>query len=95
MPISAVKFNATAVEVAVNDDIIVVVLADGRELAVPLAWFRAWRMRRRISAKTGVSSAAASAFIGPMSTRMFPSHACCRADWISTLNASTPALMNP
>jgi hypothetical protein len=39
MPISAVKFNATAVEVAVNDDIIVVVLADGRELAVPLAWF--------------------------------------------------------
>jgi len=39
MPISTVKFNATAVEVAVNDDLIVVVLADGRELGAPLAWF--------------------------------------------------------
>ncbi len=39
MPTSAVKFDATAVDVTVMEDRIVVVLADGRELAVPLAWF--------------------------------------------------------
>jgi len=39
MPTSAVRFDATAVDVTVMDDRIVVVLADGRELAVPLAWF--------------------------------------------------------
>jgi len=39
MPISAVKFDATAVEVNVTDDQLLVVLADGRELAAPLAWF--------------------------------------------------------
>ncbi|HEY1364231.1 MAG TPA: DUF2442 domain-containing protein [Xanthobacteraceae bacterium] len=39
MPTSPVKFDATAVEVTVMDDRIVVILADGRELAAPLAWF--------------------------------------------------------
>ena len=39
MPTSAVKFNATAVDVKVTDDQLLVVLADGRELAAPLAWF--------------------------------------------------------
>ena len=39
MPISAVKVDATAVAVTVMDDRILVVLADGRELAAPLAWF--------------------------------------------------------
>jgi hypothetical protein len=39
MPTSAVKFDATAVEVQVMGDRLVVVLADGRELAAPLAWF--------------------------------------------------------
>jgi hypothetical protein len=39
MPISPVKLDATAVDVTVTDDRIVVVLADGRELAAPLAWF--------------------------------------------------------
>ena len=39
MPISTVKVDATAVDVAVKDDHILVVLADGRELAAPLAWF--------------------------------------------------------
>jgi hypothetical protein len=34
-----VKLDATAVDVTVMDDRIVVTLADGRELAVPLAWF--------------------------------------------------------
>jgi hypothetical protein len=34
-----VKLDATAVDVTVMDDRIVVALADGRELAVPLAWF--------------------------------------------------------
>jgi glycerophosphoryl diester phosphodiesterase len=38
MPISAVKLDATAVDVRVTDDRILVVLADGRELAAPLAW---------------------------------------------------------
>jgi hypothetical protein len=39
MPISAVRLDATAVDVTVLDDHILVVLADGRELAAPLAWF--------------------------------------------------------
>jgi Protein of unknown function (DUF2442) len=38
MPISPVKLDATAVDVTVTDDHILVVLADGRELAAPLAW---------------------------------------------------------
>jgi Protein of unknown function (DUF2442) len=39
MPTSAVKFDATAVDVRVTNDQLLVVLADGRELAAPLAWF--------------------------------------------------------
>ena len=38
MPISAVKPDATAVDVRVTDDNIHVVLADGREVTAPLAW---------------------------------------------------------
>jgi hypothetical protein len=38
MPISAIRLDATAVDVRVTDDHILVVLADGRELAAPLAW---------------------------------------------------------
>jgi len=55
MPTSAVKLDATAVDVTVTDDRLVVVLADGRELSAPLAWFprlieatgdqrRSWRL---------------------------------------------------
>jgi hypothetical protein len=39
MPTSAVKYDATAVDVRLMDDRLVVFLADGRELAAPLAWF--------------------------------------------------------
>jgi hypothetical protein len=39
MPTFAVKFDATAVDVRVTDDQLLVILADGRELAAPLAWF--------------------------------------------------------
>jgi hypothetical protein len=39
MSTSAVKFDATAIDVAVKDDRLVVILADGRELATPLTWF--------------------------------------------------------
>jgi hypothetical protein len=39
MSIAAVEFDATAVDVKVSDEQLVVVLADGRELAAPLAWF--------------------------------------------------------
>jgi hypothetical protein len=39
MPISAVRVDATAVDVAVTDDRLIVTLADGRELSAPLAWF--------------------------------------------------------
>ena len=35
----AAKPDATAVDVTVTDDRLLVVLADGRELAAPLAWF--------------------------------------------------------
>jgi len=39
MPTSAVEFDATAVDVRVSEERLVVVLADGRELGAPLAWF--------------------------------------------------------
>jgi len=39
MPTSAVEFDATAVDVRVSDERLVVMLADGRELRAPLAWF--------------------------------------------------------
>jgi Protein of unknown function (DUF2442) len=39
MPTSAVKYDATAVDAKVMEDRLVVILADGRELAAPLAWF--------------------------------------------------------
>ena len=34
-----IKLDATAVDAMVTDDRLVVVLADGRELSAPLAWF--------------------------------------------------------
>jgi hypothetical protein len=39
MSTSAVKFDANAVDVNVTDDQLLIVLADDRELAAPLAWF--------------------------------------------------------
>ena len=39
MPTSAVKVDATAVDVMVTDERLVVTLADGRELSAPLAGF--------------------------------------------------------
>ena len=39
MSTSAVRLDANAVDVTVTEDRLVVVLADGRELAAPLAWF--------------------------------------------------------
>jgi hypothetical protein len=39
MPISAVKLDATAVDVTVTNERLIVTLADGRELSAPLAWF--------------------------------------------------------
>jgi hypothetical protein len=39
MPISVVKLDATAVDVTVTDERLIVTLADGRELAAPLLWF--------------------------------------------------------
>jgi Protein of unknown function (DUF2442) len=39
MPISAVRLDASAVDLRASDAQLLVVLADGRELATPLAWF--------------------------------------------------------
>jgi len=39
MPISAVKLDATAIDVTVTDERLIVTLADGRELSAPLTWF--------------------------------------------------------
>jgi hypothetical protein len=39
MPTSAVVFDPTAIDVSVTDDRLVIILADGRELAAPLTWF--------------------------------------------------------
>jgi uncharacterized protein DUF2442 len=39
MPTLAIKLDATATDVQVSDEALHVVLADGRELTAPLAWF--------------------------------------------------------
>ena len=39
MRISAIKVDATAIDVTVTDERLTVILADGRELSAPLAWF--------------------------------------------------------
>ena len=39
MPTSAVRVDATAVDVRVTDERLIVTLADGRELSAPLVWF--------------------------------------------------------
>jgi Protein of unknown function (DUF2442) len=39
MPISAVKLDATAIDVTVTHERLIVTLADGRELSAPLTWF--------------------------------------------------------
>jgi hypothetical protein len=39
MATSAVKYDAAVVDAKVMDDRLLVILADGRELAAPLAWF--------------------------------------------------------
>jgi Protein of unknown function (DUF2442) len=39
MPTSVGRFDATALDVTVTDDRLVVALADGRELSAPLTWF--------------------------------------------------------
>jgi len=39
MSTPAVRFEALAVDVSVSDDALQVVLADGREVSVPLTWF--------------------------------------------------------
>jgi hypothetical protein len=39
MSTSAVKLDASAIDVRVTEEHLLVVLADGRELAAPLAWF--------------------------------------------------------
>jgi len=39
MPTSVVNFDATALDVTVTDDSLIVILADGRELSAPLTWF--------------------------------------------------------
>ena len=39
MSTSAIEFDSAAVDVTVDDSMLRVTLADGRELAVPLEWF--------------------------------------------------------
>ena len=39
MSTSAIEFDSAAVDVSVDDSMLRVTLADGRELAVPIEWF--------------------------------------------------------
>jgi hypothetical protein len=39
MPTSAIRFDATAVDVRTDETLLHVIMADGREIAVPLEWF--------------------------------------------------------
>jgi len=39
MSTSAIEFDSAAVDVSVDDTMLRVTLADGRELAIPLEWF--------------------------------------------------------
>ncbi|MHB1698845.1 MAG: DUF2442 domain-containing protein [Acidobacteriaceae bacterium] len=51
MSVSAINLDATAVDAAVDEDILRMVLADGRELAAPLEWFP--RLRDATTAQRG------------------------------------------
>ncbi len=51
MPILAIKLDPTAVDVAADDTLLHVTLADGRELAAPLEWFP--RLRDANAAQRG------------------------------------------
>ena len=51
MSISTASLEATAADVTVDDDMLRVVLADGREVAAPLEWFP--RLRDATSAQRG------------------------------------------
>lgn len=39
MPVLATKFDPTAIDVRADETLLHVVLADGREVSVPLEWF--------------------------------------------------------
>ena len=39
MPVLATKFDPTAIDVQTDETLLHVVLADGREVSVPLEWF--------------------------------------------------------
>jgi hypothetical protein len=39
MPTSAAKFDPTAIDVKTDNNLLHVVMADGRQLSVPLEWF--------------------------------------------------------
>lgn len=51
MSISVTRFDPTAVEVTVGDAALHVVMADGREVSVPLEWFP--RLRDATAAQRG------------------------------------------
>lgn len=59
-----------AVDVSVDADDLTVVLADGRRVSVPLAWYPRLLHATPSSAPTGASSAMARASTGPTSTRI-------------------------
>jgi hypothetical protein len=43
MPTLAIRFDTTAIDVRTDDTLLHVVLADGREISVPLEWFPSLR----------------------------------------------------
>lgn len=51
MPVLATRFDPTAIDVRTDETLLHVVLADGREVSVPLEWFP--RLRDASSAQRG------------------------------------------
>ena len=77
MGTSAVELDAAAVDVTTDDSSLRVVLADGRELAVPLEWFPRLRDATPEQRKNWRLIGRGKGFTGRMWMRIFQWPGCC------------------
>jgi hypothetical protein len=68
-----IEVKPLAVDATCTDEALRVVLADSREIAVPLAWFPRLQKATPENGRGGASSAVESGFTGKTWMRIFPS----------------------
>jgi hypothetical protein len=75
----AVELDATTVDVTLDAELLHVMSADGRAVALPLAWFPRCGLLRRCSVEFDVSSDADRVSIGPVWMKIFRWRGCCES----------------